>query len=111
MPRRCTACDHGEREAIDQALIDDKEGYRGIAKRFRLSSAAVLRHKADHLPASLLASRQAKEVLDGDKLMTKVISLEADAKRLQQTAEATGDIRAALQAVRELVRIVELQAC
>ena len=43
-------------------------------------------------------------------LIDEVKAIKADAKRLQLEAEGRRDIRAALQAIRERVGIVELQA-
>jgi hypothetical protein len=51
-----------------------------------------------------------QEVRQADTLLAKVVTLEADAKRLQGLAEDAGDFKTALQAIRELVRIIELQA-
>ena len=45
-----------------------------------------------------------------DSLMDKITQLEQEARRLGKKAEDAGDLRAAMAAVRELVRIVELLA-
>ena len=110
MPRRCTICAHPDRAAIDQALVAGGAGYRNIAERFGLSTTAVYRHKQAHLPQGLVQAHAAHEVSQADGLLAKVQALEADAKRIQSTAEADGDLRTALQGIRELVRMVELQA-
>jgi hypothetical protein len=46
----------------------------------------------------------------GQTLIDEVKAIKADAERLQLEAEGRQDIRAALQAIRERVGIVELQA-
>jgi hypothetical protein len=51
-----------------------------------------------------------KEVAHGDSLLAQLRDLTAEAQRLKATAERAGDYRAALAAVRELCRIVELMA-
>jgi hypothetical protein len=109
MPRPCTICHHPQREAIDQALVAG-EAFRNIAQRFAASSDAVYRHKQDHLPQHLCQAKAAQEVRQADALLAKVQALEADARRIQATAEADGDLRTALQGIRKLVRIIELQA-
>jgi len=109
MPRRCTICDHPQREAIDQALVA-REAFRNIAQRFAASPDAVYRHKQDHLPQHLCQAKAAQEVTQADGLLAKVEALAADATRIQATAAADGDLRTALQGIRELVRIIELQA-
>jgi len=109
MPRTCTVCHHSQREAIDQALIAGGS-YRSIAQQFAASPDAVYRHQQTHLPPHLCQARAVQDVTQADALMAKVQTLEADAKRIQAAAEATGDFRTALQGIRELVRIIELQA-
>jgi len=58
----------------------------------------------------MLKARAANEATLAADLLAKVAALEADAKRLGAQAEKAGDLRTALGAVRELVRIVELLA-
>jgi hypothetical protein len=70
----------------------------------------MFRHQQAHLPAALVKATAAAEVVQADSLMDKVGQLEQEARRLGKKAEEAGDLRAALAAVRELVRIVELLA-
>ena len=109
MPRLCTICHHPQRAAIDQALLTAAP-YRSIAQQFAASSDAVYRHKQDHLPQHLCQAKAAQQVSQADALLAKVQALEADARRIQGHAEADGDLRTALQGIRELVRLIELQA-
>jgi hypothetical protein len=60
MPRVCTVCRHDERAAIERALVAN-EPYRSVMVRYGLSKAALIRHKADHLPAALLAAQAAAD--------------------------------------------------
>jgi hypothetical protein len=71
---------------------------------------AVSRHQQAHLPQHLCQAKAAQEVLQADDLLAKVARLEADARRIQATAEQAGHLGIALQGIRELVRIIELQA-
>jgi hypothetical protein len=56
MPRTCTICKHPDREPIERALLAG-ESYRNIAARFGTSASALVRHRADHLPASLVRAQ------------------------------------------------------
>ena len=105
MARICSICTHEQREAIDAALIAG-EPYRNIAKRWGVSTAALSRHLRRHLVA-LLAGRQE---VDADNLLVQVADLQRQAQVIKDKAEAAGDLKTALQGVRELVRIVELLA-
>lgn len=84
----------------------------GIAHRFRVSPDAVGRHRRHMRTAMLKAQAAAEkpELIYGQTLIDEVKAIKADAERLQLEAEGRQDIRAALQAVRERVGIVELQA-
>jgi hypothetical protein len=50
------------------------------------------------------------EVERADSIVTKMATLESEAQRIGRKAEGAGQYSTALMAVRELVRIVELQA-
>lgn len=109
MPRLCSVCSHPEREAIDHALIEGGS-LRDIARRFStVSKDGLHRHRA-HLPSAMVVARDDAALLHGDSLVAKVRALEAQARAIGQRAEAAGDLRVALSAVRELIRIAELQA-
>jgi hypothetical protein len=50
----------------------------------------------------------AGEFFQADSLLAKIAQLETEARRLGKKAEDSGDLRGAMAAVRELVRIVEI---
>ena len=104
MPRVCTICTHPEREAIDRALVAG-ESYRNIAEHFSVSLGAIARHKADHIPESLAL---AQEAAHGDNLLALLDGLRADAKRIASKAEKAASYPAAIAAIREQARIIEL---
>ena len=108
MPRACTICTHNQRGKIEQALLKG-ESVRVVAARFGTSTSTLQRHKA-HLPAELVRAKQAAEVSQSDDLLQKVANLENDARRIQRKAEAAGDLRTAVSAIRELTRVIELLA-
>jgi hypothetical protein len=109
MPRVCTVCTHADRPAIDQALVNGK-GVRETSALFRVSEDALSRHKESHIPETLARAADAEEVARADGLLGELATLQADARRIGQKAEDTGDLRTALAGNRELVRIVELTA-
>ena len=105
MSRRCSICTHEQRAAIDAALIAG-QSYRKISKRFGVSRSTLGRHFRQHL-LPLLAERSD---VDPDDLLAQLEELRRQAQAIKDRAEAEGDLRTALQGIRELVRIVELLA-
>jgi hypothetical protein len=90
-------------------LVNGKP-FRNIAERFGTSASALTRHKAEHIPAAMAQARSAAEVAQADGLVDQLVRLRADARRIEEKAEETGDLRTALMGIRELVRILELTA-
>jgi len=109
MPRVCTVCQHPSRGDIDRALLDG-EPLRNIAERFRLSTTALHRHKADHLSPTLAKAREAEEVSRADDLLAQVRDLQGRALRILSVAEGEGDLKTALQGIREARGCLELLA-
>ena len=109
MPRRCTICIHDERDAINKALITS-ETFRTIAHLFACSEDALKRHKRDHLPVALANAREVQETVVADGLLDQVRSLQTRALSILGKAEAAGDLRTALVAIRETRGAVELLA-
>src|SRR5206468_720160 len=109
--RTCTICSHAKLVNIDRQLLRG-DMLNGIAHRFHVSPDAVGRHRR-HMRTAMLKAQAAAEKQDlvyGQTLIDEVKLIKADAERLQLEAEGRRDIRAALQAIRERVGIVELQA-
>jgi hypothetical protein len=109
MPRVCTVCQHIERAAIDDLLVNGGSN-RNIAKQFSVSPAAVHRHKVSHLPATLAQAQEAAETARADDLLGQVRDLQAKALGILAKAEASGDLKAAVSAIREARGCVELLA-
>jgi len=72
MSRTCTVCAHRERHAIDTALVAATDPYRTIADRHGLSHQALIRHKADHLLAEIVAAWQAERQANGLELASEL---------------------------------------
>jgi len=109
MPRHCTICDHEQREVIDQALVAG-ESFRGLSAKYRVSEDALARHKERHLPVTLAQAHQAQEVARADDLLGQIKELRDKAYGILSRAEADGDLRTALAAIREARGCLELLA-
>ncbi len=72
MTRTCTVCSHPERATIDKALVAVQNPYRDIARQYGLSKDALLRHKADHLLAEIVAAWQVERQGNGLELAGEV---------------------------------------
>jgi len=110
MPRTCTICKHADREAINAALIEG-QAYRNVSVRFGTSVASLQRHKAEHMPVALAKAREVREANDisfADDLFAQLKALRNKAVKILNTAEAAGDLRTALLALREARATIEL---
>ena len=96
MARRCSICQHADREAIDSSLVRG-EPLRSIAGRQGLSATALRRHKVAHLARA----QEAQEIVQADSLLEKVGALLARTDAIYAESVANGDMRLALSAIRE----------
>jgi len=71
MARTCTVCTHAERAAIDRALVAG-EPFRHIASRQGVSTTALQRHKAEHIPAALAAAGRAEDAAAAIDVMAEL---------------------------------------
>ena len=108
MPRKCTICNHIEVESINEAIING-EPLRNIAEHFDVATTSLHRHK-EHLPAGMVQAKQAEEVTQADNLLAQVQDLQQRAVSLLDKAESAGDLKTALQGVREARGCLELLA-
>lgn len=109
MPRTCTVCSHPERKAIDRQLVEGV-AFPALVAEYRVSKDALSRHKANHLPAKLVLAEKAEEVAQADDLLDQVRDLQGRALAILDKAEATGELRTALSAIREARGNLELLA-
>jgi hypothetical protein len=109
VPRSCTICEHPDRETIDRSLVGDSSNL-SVSSLFGVSESAVRRHKANHLPAKLVMAQAAEEVAQADDLLQQVRDLQGRALAILSKAEAAGDLRTALGAIREARGNLELLA-
>lgn len=109
MPRVCTITTHPQRDAIDAALLAG-QSLRDIARQYGVGKDAVARYRNERMPVPLAVAKESAEAARGVGIVEQIRALATDAQRIGNRAEAEGDLRTALLGVRELVRIVELQA-
>ncbi len=109
MPRPCSICQHDDREAINRELAGNT-AIPALAAKYRVSEDALLRHKANHLPAALAKAHEAGEIAHGDDLLQQVRQLRGKAINILLAAERAGDLKTALMGVREARACVELLA-
>lgn len=107
MPRACTVCQSGHRAAVDRAL-NTCTALAVLARRFRVSPDALLRHKkhatqcTDVLPAAAPTGI--------DSLAVELDNIASDLARLQADCENRDDVRAAVQVLRERLGLLRTRA-
>ena len=107
MARRCTVCDHPQREEIDMQLVCG-ESYRKIADQFSLSFGSIARHKESHIPDALVKAQDAGEAAQADDLLAQVKALQSEAQSILGEARAAGDLRTALLGIGKARDCLEL---
>lgn len=108
MARKCSICEHPRADEINAALLGGVP-LRDIAGQFSVSKTALHRHK-DHVPAGLVKAQEAQEIAKADTLLDQVTELRDKALSILAKAEQAGDLRTALQGVREAKGCLELLA-
>jgi len=107
MARKCTVCEHPQREVVDGALLRNVP-YRELTGQFGLSKSALHRHR-QHLSEHLLKAKEADEALTAGKLLADLADLQSRALALLDRAEKQ-DIRAAIACLREAREVVSAMA-
>ena len=88
-----------QRPEIDGALVAGTS-YRNIAERFGTSLAAIFRHKL-HAGQAIVKAAERREEQLGDNLLDEMSRAQRKAWELLGKAEADGDVRGAIVALRE----------
>ena len=124
MPTACTVCSHAALQHINGVLVSGAKSRRQLAKEYGLSEGSLARHRAHTLIAAAIvaqgaggealhgvrkgpagAARAIEAILSGSALISEITRLRSSADRLGAQAEASGDARTALLAIRELTRL------
>jgi hypothetical protein len=109
MPRSCTVCNRTNLEEIDRALVGGEANTK-LSSVFAVSEQALRQHKANHLPATLVMSERATEIAHAHALLDQLRDLQRRAFDILERAEAAGELRTALSAIREARGDLELLA-
>ena len=94
---------------MDRALVAGA-AFPALAAKYRVSEDALGRHKANHLPAALAKAQEAGEAAHADDLLRQVKAIQSKTLSLLLKAEAAGELRTALAAIREARGNLELLA-
>jgi hypothetical protein len=105
----CKVCRHKKRKEIDRMLVDGAS-LRDIAKQFSVTSAALHRHHAKHIPATLAAAKEATEAANADTLLARIQRLIDDGQDILKRAKQAKEWSAALSAIGQLRGCFELLA-
>jgi transposase-like protein len=109
MPRMCTVCAHSERASIEAALVSGA-AYRDIARQHHVSKDALMRHKADHIPAAIAKSQEAKEEAQALDVVRQLKAINGTAIAILADARRRRDDDTALRAMDRIHKQLELQA-
>ena len=110
MGRPCSICVHPKLQEIDRALVEGKQSQRALAREFNITKTAINRHFLHHLPAELAKSQEAKEVIEADNNIDRLLVLQKEVQKILEAAKEARTWHIALEAVREAARLIELSA-
>lgn len=102
--RTCSICNHPDRAAIDKAIVTRSASLRTIADRYGVSKTALIRHRDSHIPKLVQAAESARAMQaasSGAALIDELDRLLKKALAILEAAEGSGQLRVALQAIRE----------
>ncbi len=116
MARPCTICTYPQQQEIDKALFGPTS-IREIAALFRVSQAALARHKAAHLPLTLANAEETRQVEQAKDVVAHALDVVQQLKatnaltwRIAAEARDTHDHDLALRAIDRIQRQLALQA-
>jgi hypothetical protein len=95
---------------VDTALVRGEGAFRTIADRFGLSATALKRHKAEHLPTTMVKAQESEDVAHAIDVVKQLKSINGATLQILNEARQTGNSELALKAVDRVQRQVELQA-
>ncbi len=108
MSKGCKVCNHKHVKEIDSAIVRGVT-LQEIADKYSLHPSTVCRHKA-HIADKITKANVILEAKEGAGVLQKISELLQKAHDLLDKAEMNGDIRTAIQAVREARGCLELMA-
>lgn len=105
----CSICNHQRRSDIETAILNGTP-YRQIKEWYDVSTSAIARHKQDHINTQLIRSLPPVVIAENVSLTDQLRDIHARTLSILMGAEASGDGRTALIAIRECRSNLELLA-
>ena len=99
MPRHCTVCAHPERPAIDHALIAGDAAQRISDRYCSLSRPAIQRHKAEHLPQTMVKAKESEDVGHAIDVVKQLKAINGASLQILNEAGLAGNSELVLKAV------------
>lgn len=111
MPRSCTICNHLQRTEMEAALLAATP-LRDIARQFQTGKDALARHRDSCISATLSNATDARAVVNGETLLSRLKAINAEAlailREARQPKNKNNDL--ALKAIARLEKQIELEA-
>ncbi len=109
MAQVCKVCTHEQLELINSDLAESKN-ISEISRKYNVSWHSLKAHRENHLPAHMVKAKEAEESITAGNLLSQVQFLQEKALSMLGKAEQAGDMKTALQGVREARGCLELLA-
>jgi hypothetical protein len=109
MARTCTICSHSQRLAIDEALVAGGS-FAAIATKYHVIDESLRRHKASHLPESLIKAHEAEDLTQALDVVKQLKAINAASLNILSDARKARDGDLALKAIDRIHKQIELQA-
>ncbi len=84
--------------------------FRDIARQFKVSKDALVRHSDGHLLSALVKAQEAKEAADADALLAQIVSLRNEGLGVLEKAKDAEDLHTVLNAIKVTQGTIELLA-
>ena len=114
--RHCTICQHPAKTAIDKALVGTAN-VRELSAKYRVSEDALGRHKATHLPLTIVKAEAAREVQHAQGVVAEGLDVVGQLRTINnitlhvlKEARDAKDHDISLKAIDRVQRQIELQA-
>ena len=108
MARDCSVCALPALTAVNRDLVLGAQTIAVIARKYRVSRQAIYRHKEGCMPKALVEAQGDAAAEQGSRLIDDIEVLRGRVEGLLAAAEAKGDTRGAVTAIREGTRLIEL---
>jgi hypothetical protein len=105
--RSCTICALPALTTVNRALLA-AQPLAVIGRKYHVSPQALRRHREGCMPKALVAAHGEAVVEQGSALLNDIEALRVRVEALLSEAEAKGDTRGAVTAIREGTRLIEL---